>query len=438
MKTIIKTINIIVVLLVLVSCSKDNTTIVELDPVQEEPQGEVSLENIFPLEGPKETVVTVTGNNFGTDSEAVSIFINGKEMPILSIEDSEIQFEVLPKTFTGEVELRFSDQSFSPGIFEYEITTTVSTFAGSTEGHADGLGSEAKFYFPRDIVLDERGKLYVADHENHRIRDINSEGFVFTYTGSEEGFDNGNLSTATFNKPRGLFIDDQGSIYVADQGNDAIRKIDPNGNVFIAFQNFENESGGTDHIKAPFDYALDSKGNAYIVELVNNRILKRMSDGTVMAIGDGTPGHKDGPGASAQFIEPTALAIDANDNVYVVDNGNHKIRMIDENGVVSTVAGTVKGDQDGHISQAQFYYPSDITLDVHGNMYITDSGNHKIKKISAGGTVTTLAGNESGNNDGLGSDAQFGYPFGLVVNAEGTLLYVADTFNHRIRKIVME
>ncbi len=451
MKTIIKISALFILLFSIVNCNKDETVIVEPDPVQEEPTGEqeepdeqgesgeeVSLESIFPLEGPKETVVTVTGNNFGTDVDAVSIFINGKEMSILSIDDSEIQFEVVPKTFTGEVELRFGTQSFFPGTFDYEVTATVSTLAGASQGNSDGFGGNAKFHSPIGLALDATGNLYVSDSQNHRIRTIAPDGLVSTFAGSEQGFDNGTIANATFDRPGGLHMDTLGSLYVADMGNKAIRKIDSNGNVFIAAREFTNADGSTLQLNNLQDYAIDSKGNRYISDIGHDKIFKIAPDGSWTTIGT-TEGDMDGAADMAKFNAPYGLAVGVDDTIYVVDSGNHKIKKINPDGSVHTVAGSIAGIVDGPALEAQFTYPEGIVIDSHNNIYVSDTGGFRIRMISGHDSiVSTLAGGGPGNTDGPGAEAQFSFPRDIVIDSTETILYASDYGNNRIRKIVLE
>jgi DNA-binding beta-propeller fold protein YncE len=154
----------------------------------------------------------------------------------------------------------------------------------------------------------------------------------------------------------------------------------------------------------------------------------------VSTIAGGEEGFADGKGSAAQFYHPAGIAIDAVGNLYVADFGNSRIRKVTPKGEVSTIAGSKIGFADGSGNAAQFFSPSGIAIDAAGNLYVADTYNHRIRKVTPKGEVSTIAGSEEGFADGQGSAAQFNIPFGIAIDAAGNL-YVAAAFNHRIRKI---
>ncbi|MDP6794196.1 MAG: immunoglobulin domain-containing protein [Verrucomicrobiota bacterium] len=320
----------------------------------------------------------------------------------------------------------------------------VSTLAGSGfKGSIDGNGVEAQFDGLRDIALDSSGNVYVADVGNHKIRKITPEGVVSTLAGSgSKGSIDGPGADAQFSMPNGIALDSSGNIYVTDLINHKIRKITPEG--VVSTLAGSGASGSADGPGAdaqfywPRGIALDSSGNVYVADMHNNKIRKITPEGLVSTLaGSGSAGSADGLGADAQFSVPLGMALDSSENVYVADAINNKIRKITPEGLVSTLAGSgAAGSADGLGADAQFSFPWGVTLDSFENVYVADVGNHKIRKITPEGVVTTLAGSGSkGSADGPGGDAQFAYPSGIALDSSGNI-YVADTINNKIRKII--
>ena len=185
----------------------------------------------------------------------------------------------------------------------------------------------------------------------------------------------------------------------------------------------------------PEGVAFDSKGNLIIADRSNHRIRKITPQGVVTTIAGGTSGLVNGPVASAKFNSPWKVAVDKNDNIIVADRSNHCVRKISADGNVTTIAGNgSSGTADGQGTAARFNYPQDVDIDANGIIYVLDYNNDRIRKITTDGTVTTLAGSTTGYKDGTGTDAQFNRPGGLVIDKDGNIL-VADRQNNRIRKV---
>jgi sugar lactone lactonase YvrE len=303
----------------------------------------------------------------------------------------------------------------------------VTTLAGSTSGYTDGTGTAARFWDPSGVVVDSAGNVYVADTANHRIRKVTPAGVVTTLAGgSESGYTNGTGTAAKFKSPRGVSIDGAGNVYVADTGNAQIRKI-TTGGVVTMF--------GTTLFTSLRSVAVDSAGNVYVAETGMHRIRKVTPAGVVTTLaGDGTAGYADGTGTAVKFNYPYGVAVDSVGNVYVADFYNFRIRKVTPAGVVTTLAGSSSGYADGTGTAAQFRGPSGVAVDSAGTLYVTD--NNRIRKVTSAGVVTTLAGSTTGSSyvDGTGTAAQFCVPSGVAVDSAGNV-YVADTNNHRIRKI---
>jgi len=321
-------------------------------------------------------------------------------------------------------------------------TVTVSTFSGSKEGYSDGIGNTARFFWPFDITADVAGNFYVADAGNHRIRKITPAGEVSSIAGNgEKGFTDGIGGAAQFEYPNGITRDTAGNLYLADSGNHSIRRITPAGEVTTIAgsgkSGFADGIGTAAWFNSPHGITADAAGSLYVVDSGNNRIRRITSAGEVSTIaGSDEKGFADGAGAAARFNRPAGITMDAEGNLYVVDYGNNRIRKITSAGEVSTIAGNEAGGfANGIGGAARFNRPAAIAIDTTGNLYVTDLGNHRIRKITPAGEVSTIAGSTDGFADGIGRAAMFNAPVGIMIDAAGNL-YVADSHNNRIRKIV--
>lgn len=324
----------------------------------------------------------------------------------------------------------------------------VTTLAGSgSAGFANGQGTSASFYSPSGVAVDSSGNVYVADRNNNRIRKITPSGNVTTLAGGGGGGWNGSGSangagtSASFYSPNGVAVDVGGNVYVADQTNQRIRKISPSGSVTTlagsGSQGSANGVGTSATFTNPEDVAVDGSGNVYVADTYNHLIRKITPSGNVTTLaGSGSEAYADGQGTLASFWFPQGVAVDGSGNVYVADTRNNRIRKITPSGYVTTLAGS--GNEafaDGQGTSASFISPTSVALDGSGNVYVA-SEDHRIRKITPSGSVTTLAGAGSqGSADGVGTSATFNFPSGVAVDGSGNV-YVADKDNHRIRKIM--
>lgn len=318
----------------------------------------------------------------------------------------------------------------------------VTTLAGSGAfGFLDGTGAAAQFNAPWGVSTDATGNVYVADYLNNKIRKITPAGVVSTLAGSTQGFADDTGTAAQFYLPTGVATDAAGNVFVADTYNEKIRKITPSGVVTTfagsGVYGFTDGTGAAAQFHDPFGIATDAAGNVYVADTNNNKIRKITPTGVVSTLAGSTYGFADGTGAMAQFYRPYGVATDAAGNVYVADKDNHKIRKITPAGEVSTLAGSTQGFADGIGTAAQFNNPYGVTTDAAGNVYVGDGLNNKIRKITPAGVVSTVAGSTAGFTDGTGVAAQFSRPYGVTTDAAGNV-YVGDWNNSKIRKITQQ
>ena len=319
---------------------------------------------------------------------------------------------------------------FQAAVFAQPSAVIVTTLAGSgTDGYGDGTGTGASFNWPTGVAVDSSLNVYVADSDNHKIRKITSAGVVTTLAGSgSSGSADGTGTLASFSYPKGVSVDTEGNVYVADTNNSKIRKITPGGAVTTLAGS--GSSGSVDGTGAaagfsyPWGVAVDNSGNVYVADSNNHKIRKITSAGVVTTLaGSGSSGFADGTGTLASFSYPKGVAVDIGGYIYVTDyevDNNAKIRKITPEGVVTTLASV--GISIG------------VAVDGIGNLYV-NSSNNKILKITSEGDVMTLAGSGSnGSADGVGTLASFSYPKGVAVDINSNV-YVADTNNAKIRKI---
>jgi len=330
----------------------------------------------------------------------------------------------------------------------------VSTLAGSGSiGSTNATGTAASFNYPVGTAVDASGNVYVADSKNNDLRKITPAGIVTTVAGlGVAGYIDSNITLALMNNPTGVDVDPSSTaIYIADCNNHCIRFLTPTYNYIGTLAGsgtagYVNGLWRTASFNSPTGVAADGSGNIYVADYGNNVIRKIVYTGGVFGwvqtatvttlAGSTTAGSSDGTGTSASFNKPYGVAVDAAGNVYVGDRGNHLIRKITPAGVVTTLAGSgTAGFTDGTGTAASFNNPCHLTVDANGNIYVADFGNNAIREITPAGVVTTVAGTGTiGSTNGAASSATFYNPTGIAVDASGNL-YVADGSNQLIRKI---
>lgn len=322
---------------------------------------------------------------------------------------------------------------------------SITTFAGQGNVVTGVDGTPGSFNNPYGVAIDAQKNIYVTDTLNNTIRKISPAGAVTTLAGTagSPGSANGTGAAARFNFPVGVAVDASGNVFVADSRNFTIRKITPAGEV-TTYAGAPFQTGSVDGPAAsarfflPYGVAVDGGGNVYVADGGNHTIRKIAPDGTVSTLA-GTAqasGYANASGSAARFNTPWGLSVDASNNVYVADSGNHAIRRITPAGVVTTVAGspTTPGTQDGPAASARFEQPRGVAVDGAGNVYVADSGKSVLRHITPGGVVSTLAGTSGivGEINSVGASARFYDPNGIV--SDGATVYIADTSNNVIRR----
>ena len=321
-----------------------------------------------------------------------------------------------------------------------------------------GAATAARLNEPWGVALDGAGNLYIADKDNHRIRKVDAvTGIISTVagTGMAGGSGDGGAATAAqLNQPLYVAADEAGNLYIADTNNHRVRKVDAATEIIstVAGSGMQGYNGDgaalLTRLDSPYGVALDSAGDLYIADSGNNRIRKviAVGQGTVVSTvaGTGNGGYRatdDGAAAaSAQLNFPIGVALDRAGNLYIGDTFNHRIRKVDTAGVITTIAGDGMGSfsgDGGRAAAAQVNTPYGVAADGSGNIYIADRGNQRIRKIDAVGIMTTVAGTGTGDFSGDGgaaAEAQLNAPFDVAADRAGNL-YIGDAANHRIRKV---
>jgi uncharacterized protein (TIGR03437 family) len=339
----------------------------------------------------------------------------------------------------------------------YNPTQIILTLAGTSVIGTTGdnaAATAARFYFPSAVAVDRQGNAYVCDTQNHRVRKIAANGTVTAFAGSGalgSSGDGGPATAASMNEPLGIAVDATGNVYIADSQNNRIRIVTPDGKINTFAGNGEEQFSGDDGpakdaaLTYPTDVAVDATGNVYIADFGNNRVRRvTIADNKITTIaGNGSVGFtSDGVLAKEALLNaPAGVAVDSAGNVYFTDYGNGRVRRVGAgNGLLTTIAGTAVSGYNGDgipANTAQLNLPFHLAVDAANDLYIADQSNHRIRKVTTStGLITTVAGTGIAGLSGDGgapTSAQLAFPAAVALDAAGNL-YIADASNHRIRR----
>lgn len=334
--------------------------------------------------------------------------------------------------------------------------TMIATAAGTGRAtfSADGqAATRTDLIHPSAVVVDSNGAVYFID--GNRVRMITARGTVKSVAGNGDsgpGGDGGQATSAQLNSPQALAIDADGDVFIADTGNNRVRKVDATGKIFTVAGTGDAGYAGDRgpavqaQLNSPAGLALGFGGRLFIADTRNNVVRQVADDGTITTeAGTGAAAYaSDGvPAIATPLNVPTALAFDSEGNLYIDDVGNNRVRKVDLSGVITTVAGSgVAGSSgDGHpAASAELNLASEgqaLAVDSEGNLYIADAGNQRIRKVDLQGNISSVAGTGAkgySGDKGPPSEATFNLPLSVAVDAEG-ILFIADTDNNVIREI---
>jgi uncharacterized protein (TIGR03437 family) len=330
---------------------------------------------------------------------------------------------------------------------------TISTDAGNGQATYSGDGGmaiNAALNYPKGVAFDSAGNLYVADAENFRVRRVTPAGMISTVAGNGVNAysgDGGQALAASLSDVTGVAVDQAGNLYIADDSNRVIRKVNTSGIITTiagvgGVQGYSGDGGPASAamLGRAVALAIDATGNLYYADSVNQVIRKIDLNGIITTVaGNGVSGFSGDGGAAnaASLAFPLGVTVDSNDNIYIADANNNRVRKV-SGGIITTVAGngsgTFAGDG-GQAVNASLNIPADVAVDFQGNLYVADAGNNRVREVSQAGVISTIAGTDDNGysgDGGPGTSAMMNYPWGLAISTTGGL-YVGDRVNNRVR-----
>lgn len=419
-----------------VACQKTNKT--STTPVVIPPTPVVApvITSISPTTGPGTTKVTIYGTEFGTTTTAGMVTLNGDTVSIISVSPDSIVVTIPYGSSTGPVKVNINGVTATGPTFTYIPTYVVSTLAGNgVYSYRDGPGDSAEFNFPKGLAIDGQGNLYVADWGNNSIRKITPDGMVSTLIGADVLGTNSGLTSVAVDASGNIFVGLYKGVY--SNVTNYVYMFTPQLVSSIAASSGEMISAGVRLRLASIQGIAAAPGgtSVYVADSYYNQIdvITYSSFGTSASVASGTDSAN-----YSIYDNPQDVAVNAQGVYYVADGGHGQI----DEGTLVLAGSSVAGYKDGTGSAAQFAYPQGIALDSKGNIYVSDAVNSNIRMITPAGVVTTIAGiyafgAPGGFLDGPGTSAEFSDPTGIAVDAKGNI-YVVDQYNCRIRKISIQ
>lgn len=406
----------------------------------------LTLSAVMPTDNGNYTVVV--SNSYGSVTSQVATLTVGFP-PGVTISGSQ---SVLPgndvflsASATGTGPFSYQWQ-FNGTNLPNDIITTVAGNGSGTYAGDGGSPVNASLYAPRGVCVGTSGEFYIGDSSNNRVRKVDATGIISTIAGNgTQSFsgDGGLATNASLVAPFGVEVDSLGNVYVADSGNSRIRIIDTNGmiNTFAGGgSGVAGDAATNASLLSPRAVTLDSFGNLYIADTGNNLVRKVDTNNILTTVAGGGSGSDGGAATNASLNAPSGLAADANSALYIGDFYGNRVHRLDTNGIIISVAGTGSygASKDGiAATNASLSEPAGVVFDSYGDLYIVDTGTYRVRRVDSTGIITTVAGNGSpgySGDGGFATNAQLGALYGLALDASGNLL-IADTGNNRIRKV---
>jgi sugar lactone lactonase YvrE len=396
-------------LIVLISCSDDGKVNDGNEVVLD--SKETAITSASPLSGKKNSLITIKGINLGTNSSDIKVFFGTMEAIVQSVKEDEIVVLVPSSAPDEAIKVVKGNKEFVVGMFEYIPTVTVSNIR---KGQVE--------LFPNQLAIDKLGNVYFTVNATDEVDLFSPSGMLSNF-----------VKELLVSNALAITTDNSDNVYVSDLDG-YIWKVLPSG----VKARILNNSGNLIRLSSPSGMCFDSKNNLFVTDFNYGRIIKVTPAGVVSIFVGSDEGFADGDRKTAKFYQPNGIVSDKQDNLYVADYKNNRIRKITPDGIVTTLAGSSKrGRTDGMGLNATFDGPRGITIDKKNNLFITDYENNSIRRLSAKGKVTTIAGGSFGFKNGDGDYAEFARPNGIAITPEG-IIFVADEVNGELRKIILE